>query len=152
MALAAGRPDNATVTVRGYALCALMAVTALLAASCGGSSHVRSAAQVERALRSAGLQPQRTTITMELESVDGTTPKTVPIQEIVSMPASEDRPPPVFMVDHGRALVYVYPTEEAAAPYTAAPRGHVLVVRNVVAVTVHGTLSRRVRAVLARLA
>ena len=125
---------------------------ALLAASCGGSSHVRSAAQVERALRSAGLQPQRTTIAIELEAADGTTPKTLPIQEIVSMPASEDRPPPVFMVDHGRTLVYVYPTEDAAAPYTAAPRAHVLVVRNVVAVTIRGTLSRRVREVLAHLA
>lgn len=130
----------------------LVAVLALLAASCGASPHVRSAAQVERALRAAGLQPHRATITMELESVDGTTPKTPPIQEIVAMPASESRPPPVFTVDHGRAVVYVYPTEDAAAPYTAAPREHVLVVRNVVAVTVRGTLSRHLREVLGRLA
>jgi hypothetical protein len=125
---------------------------ALLAASCGGSPHLRSAAQVERALRTAGLQPHRTTITVTLENAAGMTPKTPPIQDIVSMPASDYQPPPAFMVDGGRALVYVYPTEDAAAPYTASPREHVLVVRNVVAVTVHGTISRRLRAVLARLA
>jgi len=152
VAPAVHHPTIRAVTLRRCTLCLLLAATALLAARCGGSSHVRSAAQVERTLRTAGLKPQRTTITVTLESVDGATPKTPPIQEAISMPTSQDRPPRTFMADSGRAIVYVYPTEDAAAPYTAAPRAHVLVVRNVVAVTVRGTLSRRLRAALARLA
>jgi hypothetical protein len=142
------RANNASVTLRR---CPLL-VIALIAGSCGGSPHARSVGQVERALRTAGLQPQRTTITITLERAGGAGPETPPIQEIIAMPTGQSQPPPVFTVDGGRTLVYVYPTEDAAAPYTAAPRKHVLVVRNVVAVKVHGTLSRRLRTALARLA
>jgi hypothetical protein len=132
--------------------CPLLAVIALLVVACGGSPDTRSATQVERALRTAGLQPHRTTITLTLESANATTAKPPPIQEIVSLPVSQDQPRATYMVDGDRAIVYVYATEAAAAPYEAAPRDHVLVVRNVVAVTVRGTLSRRLRVALARLA
>jgi hypothetical protein len=139
------------MSLRRAALCALLAASVLLEASCGGSSHVRSPAEVERTLRAAGLDLHRTSITVTLESVDGGQPNTPPIQDVIATPTASSGPVPTFSVDGGRAIVYVYESEQAAAPYAAMPRGHVLLARNVVAVWVRGTLSRRLREAFARL-
>jgi len=139
--------------MRAMRLAVVLAV-ALLAAGCGGSgTSARSPDQVVRALRSVHLDPQRTTIVVTLESTDGTAQKPPPLQFAINTPSYEEfRPRATYSVEGGRAIVYVYATEDVAAPYSAAPRSHVLVVRNVVAVTAQGTLSRRLRAALARLA
>jgi hypothetical protein len=131
---------------------AVVLAVAFLAAGCGGSGKsARSPDDVVAALRSAHLASQRTTIVVTLES--GTTEKPPPLQYAINTPSYEEfRPRATYSVEGGRAIVYVYATEDVAAPYSAAPRSHVLVVRNVVAMSAHGTLSRRLRAALARLA
>jgi hypothetical protein len=56
-----------------------------------------------------------------------------------------------YDVDHGRAIVAVYRTEDDAARYVAIQSSRVLRVRNVVAVAVRDGLSPRLRAALKRL-
>ena len=56
-----------------------------------------------------------------------------------------------YGVDHGRAIVAVYRTEDDAARYAAIQSSRVLRVRNVVAVAVRDGLSPRLRAALKRL-
>jgi hypothetical protein len=56
-----------------------------------------------------------------------------------------------YDVDHGRAIVTVYRTEDDAARYVAIQSSWVLRVRNVVAVAVRDGLSPRLRAALKRL-
>jgi hypothetical protein len=133
---------------------ALALSIALLAAGCGGAhTSARSPAEVAHVLRSAHLAPQRTTIFVTVMRADGSTPKVPPLQYAINTPSYEEyRPRATYSVQGGRAIVYVYGTEDVAAPYSAAPRSHVLVVRNVVAVTARGTLLARLRAALARLA
>jgi hypothetical protein len=57
-----------------------------------------------------------------------------------------------YDVDHGRAIVAVYRTEDDAARYVAIQSSRVLLrVRNIVAVAVGDGLSPRLRAALKRL-
>jgi hypothetical protein len=126
----------------------------LVGTGCADShSSVRSTREVARVLREAHLNPQRTTITVTLESTNGAAEQAPPLQYAINAPSYEEfRARATYSVEGGRTIVYVYGTEEVAAPFSARPRSHVLVVRNVVAVTGHGTLSPPLRAALARLA
>ena len=130
----------------------LLGVVAVVAGCGGSSSHARSAAEVEGALRAVGLHPQRTRIVLTVEAGTGTSRRPPPLQYAISTPTYDElRPVATYEVDHRRAVVYVYATADAAAPYDLAPRDHVLRARNVLAVTVHGTLSRRLRSALRQL-
>ncbi|HVD12190.1 MAG TPA: hypothetical protein VNB46_03055 [Gaiellaceae bacterium] len=127
-----------------------LAVVAATAASCGGSGHgARSQGEVVRALRSAQLGPRQVTLTLE---VRGGSASPVPIDTMIgtsgALAAGATK---TYDVDHGRAIVAVYRTEDDAARYAVIQSARVVRVRNVVAIAVRNTLSPRLRAALKRL-
>jgi hypothetical protein len=133
-----------------YAVAAALAVVAATAASCGGSGHgARSQEEVVRALRSAQLGARQVTLTLE---VRGGSAEPVPIDTMIGTSgALAAGPTKTYDVDHGRAIVAVYRTEDDAARYAVIQSSRVVRVRNVVAIAVRDTLSPRLRAVLKRL-
>jgi hypothetical protein len=70
---------------------------------------------------------------------------------IATSGALDAGPTKSYDVDHGRAIVAVYRTEDDAARYAAIQSSRVLRVRNVAAVAVRDGLSPRLRAALKRL-
>jgi len=55
-------------------------------------------------LREAHLDPQRTTITVTLESADGTAPKAPPLQYAINTPSYDEYPRATYSVAGGRAI------------------------------------------------
>jgi hypothetical protein len=102
-----------------------------------------------RALRSAQLGPRQVTLTLE---VRGGSASPVPIDTMIgtsgALAAGATK---TYDVDHGRAIVAVYRTEDDAARYAVIQSARVVRVRNVVAIAVRNTLSPRLRAALKRL-
>jgi hypothetical protein len=125
-------------------------VVAAVTSSCGGSGHgARSQEEVVRALRTAQLAPRQVMLTLEVSGGSGAP---VPIDTMIATSGALDAgPTKSYDVDHGRAIVAVYRTEDDAARYVAIQSSRVLRVRNVVAVAVRDGLSPRLRAALKRL-
>jgi hypothetical protein len=125
-------------------------VVAPAISSCGGSGHgARSQEEVVRALRSAQLGPRQVTLTLEVRRGSAAP---VPIGTMIATSGALDAgPTKSYDVDHGRAIVAVYRTEDDAARYAAIQSSRVLRVRNVVAVAIRDGLSPRLRAALKRL-
>lgn len=133
---------------RRAAVAAILGVAAV-ASSCGSGHHARSTGEVVRALRSAELRPRPVTITITLR---GGSTSPVPLQAAIdSSGALGSAPAATYQVDHGRAIVTVYRTEDDAARYAPLLSPRFLRVRNVVAVAIRGRLSARLRATLKRL-
>ena len=105
-----------------------------------------------RALRSAQLGPRQVTLTLEVRGGGGGSAAPVPIDTMIGTSgALAAAPTKTYDVDHGRAIVAVYRTEDDAARYAVIQSSRVVRVRNVVAIAVRGTLSPRLRAALKRL-